>query len=151
MGRSAAREEAVKFIYQCDMRSAEPVQVVENYYSSLEKEDESGEYVVLNGKDKQFMLMLLCGAWEKRADIDASIKKNTKDWEVTRLSRVLLGIIRIAVYEMLYCDDIPVSVSINEAVELAKKYENEDKSSVFLNGILSGVAKDSGQLSVSDH
>jgi len=144
MGRSAAREEAVKFIYQCDMRSTEPERAVEDYYGSLDKTDDADEYVVLNKRDKQFMLTLLCGAWEKRNEIDAAIAENSKGWDVGRLSRVLHGIIRIAVYEMLYREDIPISVSINEAVELAKKYENEDKSSIFLNGVLSGVAKKCG-------
>lgn len=74
-------------------------------------------------------------------DIDARISENLKQgWKISRISRVSLAIMRLAVYEMLYIDDIPVSVSINEAVELSKKYTVQDDTS-FINGVLGSVAK----------
>ena len=62
-------------------------------------------------------------------------------WSKERISRVALAIMRLAVYEMLYVDDIPVSVSINEAVELAKKYGGDEDSS-FVNGVLGGISRE---------
>ena len=73
--------------------------------------------------------------------IDARISENLKQgWKISRISRVSLAILRLAVYEMLYLDEIPVSVSINEAVELSKKYTVQDDTS-FINGVLGSVAK----------
>ena len=69
------------------------------------------------------------------------ISKNLKaGWKINRISKVSLALLRLAVYEMLYRDDVPVSVSINEAVELSKKYTVKDDTS-FINGVLGAVAK----------
>ena len=71
----------------------------------------------------------------KVAEIDAAINESTTGWKTTRMGKVDLSIIRLAVYEMKYEDDIPAKVSINEAVELAKKY-GTDESASFVNGVL---------------
>ncbi len=74
-------------------------------------------------------------------EIDAKISENLKSgWKIIRISKVSLALMRLAIYEMLFCDDIPVSVSINEAVELSKKYTVKDDTS-FINGVLGSVAK----------
>ena len=81
------------------------------------------------------------GVFEHREEIDAMISKNLKaGWKINRISKVSLALLRLAVYEMLYRDDVPVSVSINEAVELSKKYTVKDDTS-FINGVLGAVAK----------
>ena len=81
------------------------------------------------------------GIFEHREEIDAMISKNLKaGWKISRISKVSLALLRLAVYEMLYRDDVPVSVSINEAVELSKKYTVKDDTS-FINGVLGAVAK----------
>lgn len=81
------------------------------------------------------------GVFEHREEIDAMISKNLKaGWKISRISKVSLALLRLAVYEMLYRDDVPVSVSINEAVELSKKYTVKDDTS-FINGVLGAVAK----------
>ena len=81
------------------------------------------------------------GIFEHREEIDAMISKNLKaGWKINRISKVSLALLRLAVYEMLYRDDVPVSVSINEAVELSKKYTVKDDTS-FINGVLGAVAK----------
>lgn len=74
-------------------------------------------------------------------EIDEKISSNLKaGWKINRISKVSLAIMRVAVFEMLYLEDIPVSVSINEAVELSKKYTVEDDTA-FINGVLGAVAK----------
>lgn len=79
---------------------------------------------------------------ENSEAIDLRISSNLKEgWRISRISRVSLAILRLAVYEMMYIDDIPISVSINEAVELSKKYTVKDDSS-FINGVLGAIAKE---------
>ena len=82
------------------------------------------------------------GVAEHRDEIDEKIAANLKSgWKISRISKVSLALMRLAVYEMLYLDEIPVSVSINEAVELSKKYTVQDDTS-FINGVLGAVAKE---------
>lgn len=78
---------------------------------------------------------------EKIPAIDELITKFSLKWDKERLSKVALAILRLAVYEMLYQDEIPTSVAINEAVELSKKY-GADKESSFINGMLGGLSRD---------
>lgn len=81
------------------------------------------------------------GVFERREEIDDMISKNLKaGWRITRISKVSLALLRLAIFEILYRDDVPVSVSINEAVELSKKYTVKDDTS-FINGVLGAVAK----------
>ena len=88
-----------------------------------------------------FALTCAKGVKEHSREIDDKISENLRQgWKISRISRVSLAILRLAIYEMLYIDDIPVSVSINEAVELAKKYTVEDDVS-FINGVLGSVAR----------
>lgn len=84
------------------------------------------------------------GVEEKETEVDAVIERNLKGWKLSRLSTVALSILRIAVYEIYYEEKIPVSVSINEAVELSKTYGDESDAR-FVNGVLSDVAKEYGK------
>ena len=83
---------------------------------------------------------LVSGVEEKLAEIDGYIEANLKSWKKNRISKVTLTILRIAVYEMLYREDVPVGVSINEGVELAKEYATPSDGS-FVNGVLGSVSK----------
>lgn len=78
---------------------------------------------------------------EHAAEIDTEIEAHALDWSIQRITKVSLAILRLALCEMMYFDDIPVSVSINEAVELAKKYA-EKQDSKFINGVLGTVARE---------
>ncbi|MBP3939006.1 MAG: transcription antitermination factor NusB [Clostridia bacterium] len=87
-----------------------------------------------------FMVKLLNAADDGIAEIDAEIEKNLKGWSKSRISKVSLALLRMAIAEMMFMDDIPVGVSINEAVEICKIYgSDEDKS--FVNGVLGSVAR----------
>ncbi len=79
------------------------------------------------------------GVYENVGEIDALISENAKGWTIDRISRVALAVLRLAIYEINYRDDIPVSVSVNEAVELCKKYAAAEDAS-FVNGILGTIA-----------
>lgn len=87
-----------------------------------------------------FALRLAEGAEVRFEELDDLITKNARNWSTERISRVALAIMRLAIYEMQYEENIPVSVSINEAVELAKKYGGDEDAS-FINGVLGGVAR----------
>lgn len=78
---------------------------------------------------------------EKADLLDNVISKYARGWKADRLSKVSRSVIRLAVYEILFCKDIPANVSVSEAVELAKKY-GEDKARAFVNGVLSSIVKD---------
>ena len=87
---------------------------------------------------------LAFGVEEHIAQLDSMIEKHLKGWKMNRVSKVALTIMRISVYEMLYEKSVPVSVSINEAVELAKEFATKDDGS-FVNGVLGAVAGDIGE------
>ena len=89
----------------------------------------------VNTKDCEYINRKCMDIFSKITEIDAAINETTTGWKTTRMGKVDLAIIRLAVYEMKYEDDIPAKVSINEAVELAKKYGTDDSPS-FVNGVL---------------
>ncbi|MDD2418688.1 MAG: transcription antitermination factor NusB [Oscillospiraceae bacterium] len=95
-------------------------------------------------KVNAFALELAEGVDKHIDEIDPAISANSHKWNKERISRVGLAIMRLAVFEMRYMNDIPVSVSINEAVELAKKYGG-DEDPAFINGVLGGVALQKGE------
>lgn len=89
----------------------------------------------------EFAEQLALGVQENNALIDDKIEKNIRGWSMSRLSKVSFALLRVAIYEILFVDSIPVSVSINEAVDLAKKYGGADDAP-FINGVLGSVAKE---------
>lgn len=139
MSRRNAREQALVLLYQCDIRKKEPVEIWNDFqaFSELEQEDA----IPLDTQDTDFVREELEGVWEHLQDIDDIINRNSHRWEVGRLSTPLRAILRIAVYEIKYREDIPSPVSVNEAIELAKSYDNPEAGS-FVNGILAGVLKE---------
>ncbi len=92
----------------------------------------------------EFAIQLAKGADDCRVQSDALIEEHSHRWSKDRLSKVALAILRLALYEMLYVDESPVSVAINEAIELAKTYGEEDEPP-FINGILGAVARKNGE------
>jgi len=130
MGRRASREIAMKLLYQLE----------------IQKEDREDQINLvldenpLTDKDKGYIIEVLEGVQNNLPYIDKTVEKHSKDWKIGRISKIDLSIMRLSIYEICFRNDIPYSVSVNEAVELAKKYSNEDAGS-FVNGILSKVSK----------
>ncbi len=120
--------------------------VLELLFETEFKKDESAEEIFsLAASDREFTLA--AGSYikdvyfdllDKLDVIDEMIGKCASGWKIERLSKLSRSIMRICVYEILYRDDIPVSVSINEAVELSKKFD-DSKAKAFVNGVLNGV------------
>ncbi|HZJ78842.1 MAG TPA: transcription antitermination factor NusB [Clostridia bacterium] len=88
----------------------------------------------------EFSTYLALKTWENVDSIDSYIDNNSVGWKKSRLSKVTLAILRIAICEIVYCEDIPVGVSINEAVDICRKYAN-DEEAAFVNGVLGSVSK----------
>lgn len=91
--------------------------------------------------ERTFTKLLVDGVLEHQKEIDVLIAKYAKDWDISRIGKVELCALRLAIYEMLYVEDIPPVVSINEAIELVR-YFNGDQSTKFVNGILDSVYKE---------
>ncbi len=128
--RYLAREIAMKVLYarMCGGEDRIP-EVLEQ--SELESD--------MSERDQAFFDALVAGVTLHREEIDAAISAHARGWQLSRIARVDLCILRIAIYELMFEQDIPVGASINEAVELAKSF-GEEKSPQFINGILGAVA-----------
>ena len=94
----------------------------------------------LNDSDTKFALNYLKGLKQHKACLDETIARYSKNWKIDRMSLVDLNIMRLAIYEMLFCPEVPDKVALNEALELAKQFGSKD-SIVFINGILDQVIK----------
>ena len=91
-------------------------------------------------KPDDYVKTVFFGVYENLEEIDNIINENAIGWSISRISKTALSVLRLALYEIKFMEDIPVAVSINEAVEIAKKYATE-KDASFVNGLLSTVAK----------
>ena len=91
-------------------------------------------------KEKEEIRSKFFSVIENRDKIDALIEQNAKDWTVARIAKAEIAVLRLAIYEAEFDDDVPERVAINEAVELAKKY-GDDKAPAFINGILGGITR----------
>ncbi len=131
MSRRVSRELAMKLLYQFQLRDDDIQEQIELFLSEVEKP--------LEDTEKEYFLGVVQGAMEKKNEIDMLIQNHAKGWTLERMPKVDLAIMRLTIYEMQYRKDIPWNVSINEAVELAKKYGG-DQSKTFINGVLGKVA-----------
>ncbi len=91
-------------------------------------------------KPNDYIKTVFAGVYDNIDEIDGIISENAIGWKINRISKTALCVLRLAIYEMKYMEDIPASVSINEAVELCKKYATKEDAS-FVNGILASVVK----------
>lgn len=135
MGRRQAREAAIQALYQVDVGGADPEKAMAD----------TAEMTNIAPEDMAFMRELVLGAISHLRDIDKIIASLSRDWNIERLARVDHNIMRMAIYEILYRDDIPFGVTVNEAVELAKTFGGKD-SGRFVNGILAQVGNKAGEL-----
>jgi len=145
MTRSNAREIVAHLIFEMNFTSDCPDCVVDttmqpDYYDSLSQETEI--YAERpNQKQMEYIRSSVAGIKEKQELLDDYIAKYSINWNVSRISKVARAILHVAMYEALYVEDVPVNAAISEAVELTRKYEDEDVVS-FVNGILGSFAKE---------
>jgi N utilization substance protein B len=124
MKRHTAREKALQALFQVDVGGIDPQEAINN--------------VVGEEEIDSFLQQLVFGVVNHQEEIDQLLRDNLEKWRLERVANVDRSILRMATYEMKYMDDIPVSVTMDEAIELAKKF-GDDKSSRFINGVLSKV------------
>ena len=131
MTRRALREQVFLMLFRVEFHDASEMnEQVELYKDQLEECSE---------KDAEYILNKYKNIVEKLEEIDAVVGEASKGWKVSRMAKVDLALIRLAVYEMKYEEDVPVKVAINEAIELAKQYGSDD-SPAFVNGVLAKLA-----------
>ena len=127
--RRKAREAAVQMLYQMDVPGVDAKTAIETYWPNLAQSQD----------EMDFANAIVHGVDAGRSEIDGTIRKASLHWRLERMSRVDRNILRAATYELLHADDIPVRVTLNEAVELAKHFGDED-SPAFVNGVLDRIA-----------
>lgn len=144
MTRGNARELAVHLIYGRNFTGEEPNTVVETrlekeYYNKLAEENDV--YAERPSRaQRAYIDAVTAGVASREEDLDEIIQKFSIGWDVKRISRLTRCVIQLAIYEILYVDDVPTGVAISEAVRLAKKYDGDDTGS-FVNGILGSFAR----------
>jgi N utilization substance protein B len=126
--RRRARELAMQALFYMDMRQDDPSEMLDHYCQCFAP----------SMKVRPFFLKLVEGVLDSKLELDAIIENFSSNWKVYRMSCVDRNVMRIAVYELMFCDDIPSKVSINEAVDVGKKFGTEE-SGAFINGILDSI------------
>lgn len=130
MSRSQLREHIFKMLFRIEFNKEEEMEEQEAFYL--------GELPEASEKEQDYILNKYRSVAEKKDEIDTLLNEVTEGWKTSRMNRVDLTILRLAVYELQWDEEVPTGVAINEAVELAKKYSSDSGPS-FVNGILAKV------------
>ena len=126
--RRRARELAMQVLFQMDINGDDSTAAVELFCKHFE----------VPKKAKPFFLELVAGVRARLDKIDRLIEQSSDNWKISRMSGMDRNIMRVAVFELLYCSEIPAKVSINEAIDIGKKFGTE-QSPAFINGILDNI------------
>ena len=144
MTRGNARELAVHLIYAREFTGEEPQQVVatrldKEYYANLAEENQ-----VYTDRPSRaqvaYLDMVVSGVANRAQDLNDAIQKHSIGWDVSRISKLARTILQLAIFEILYVEDVPTGVAISEAVRIAKMYDGDD-TGAFVNGILGAFAR----------
>ena len=144
MTRGSARELAIHLIYGRAFTGEEPEQVVstrldKEYYEKLGSENDI--YTDRPSRAQlRYIDSIVSGVANREEDLNAQIRKYSIGWDISRISRLARCILQLAIYEILYVEDVPTGVAVSEAVRIAKKYDGDDTGS-FVNGILGAFAR----------
>jgi len=146
MSRRLLRQSAFKIIFSFHFNDDDIEEIFKEISEEpniflIQEEDEHIPFNELNEKEKKFFYDLVKGTLENVEKIDDMIKSNLKSWTMDRIAKVDLTILRMAIYELLYSEDVPYSVAINEAIELGKVFGTDDSGS-FINGVLGKVQRE---------
>ena len=130
--RTKARESALKILYAIDITGEEPKKCIDAYWKDNEEKDT---------EVKTFANSLVLGTVNKGKEIDKVISERATNWQLERMAVIDRNILRFAAYELLFADEIPPKVTINEAIDIAKRYGDSESGS-FVNGVLDKINKD---------
>jgi transcription antitermination protein NusB len=131
--RRKGRELALQALYQIEITGDASMAAVDLFLNHFEG----------NLEAKEFARRLVSGVISQRMKIDGIIQRCTDHWKLIRLAKVDLVILRMATYELVFCPDIPLNVSLDEAIEIGKRFSTDDSAN-FINGVLDQVAQSSG-------
>lgn len=135
MSRRSARNHAFALVFQLGFYKELNVdEIIQNYF-------EQKQIGKITEEDREFIYTEFSGIYQNIETIDKIISNNLKGWTINRLNKVDLAILRLALYEIIYVDEIPKSVSVNEAIELCKEYSSDDAPG-FINGVLGMIVKE---------
>jgi len=132
-GRRQAREWVVQFLFQTEFNPGELDEALADFWNDEEKKPLE--------RDRNYVNEVIHGVIDQQLKVDRTIKRYTDNWDVDRLGVLERTVLRVAVYEMLFRDDVPPVVSINEGIEIAKAYSGK-KSARFVNGVLDRIQKE---------
>jgi N utilization substance protein B len=144
MSRRVAREYAIQFLFSLDFNEADDVEKQLEEFLLHTQEFKEEEAPALNKGSKSYTLDVVKGTLQHREEIDKLIEFHTTGWKKERIAKVDLAIIRLAIYEIVFNNEVPDSVAANEAIELAKKFSTEESGS-FVNGILGKIIRGKGE------
>ena len=133
MNRKKSREVAMKIVFEGSINSRPFEEIAEDAHFFNEDLD-------TNKLDMEYIKKIVTGVNDNYEEINAIIEENSENWKVNRISKTNLAILRVAIYEILFSEDVPAKVAINEAIELSKSYSDE-KSIAFVNAILDKAYK----------
>jgi N utilization substance protein B len=133
--RRKAREIALQMLYQMEVNPGELEEVLALFWRNLSP----------SASTKEFVNRIVTGVNAKQAEIDELLAKHSEHWRLDRMDRVDKSILRMGVFEIMFCADIPVKVAMNEAVDLGKKF-GAAESGAFINGILDKIGKVEGRI-----
>ncbi|PRR78798.1 hypothetical protein CLLI_13800 [Clostridium liquoris] len=152
MNRKKTREVAMKLLFEMIIKKENYMDIINNL-KEINSEEETATEIMgikkekdpedmdLDDIDMKYVIRILKGIQENEKLIDGKIEKYLSNWKLNRIAKVDLAILRLSTYEILFENEIPKNVSINEGIELAKKY-GEDKSPAFINAVLDNIAKE---------
>ncbi len=129
--RRKAREQALQILFLIDLANTPVSEAIELFRANFEHQEAA----------LPFAQELVEGTRSRLADLDATLEKNSENWKISRMPRIDRNILRLGVYEIMFCKETPGPVIVDEAVELAKRF-GEKKSGAFVNGILDRVLRD---------
>lgn len=143
--RRQAREYALQAMFQADVREVSVQQALSDLWSGLMDGEGIDHSRPPESEEVEFAQRLCHGVDQHRAEIDGLIEECSTNWRLARMPVVDRNVLRLAAFELLGCPDIPANVSINEAIELAKKFGSQD-SRAFVNGIVDRMARQLGRI-----
>lgn len=132
--RRRARELALQFLYQIDIRGSEAMSGLEEFFFFAPDVPSDMDIV-------EYASLLIAGCVEKKEELDSHIRKCSDNWDISRMATIDRNVLRIGVYEMIILDNVPYRVAMDEAIEIARMYGNVDSPS-FVNGVLDAVYKE---------
>jgi len=145
MKRRLAREIAVQSLYHMEMNEVKAEEAVRMLIAEATGENESEVEIKNVDQAEQFVLELVNGTWNRKEEIDRVLSDYLKGWQISRLSKVDRQVLRLAVYEMVYREDVPGKVAVNEAIEVAKHF-GTGESGKFVNGVLGKMVHEIDQV-----